>query len=169
MAPTALAPLQTTSELAHSGIKHILTKTAPSVIANGSSNPGINELDASKLVFTRNLSPHAVPEPDSPEVWTQSVIFSELSLPHSCSILSCKTCRRSKVLPRPVSRLISNPHRDMLTPKSLRQLCTDHMVTCQYVFSAFIFPIFDQILSLETCLESIYWVDTFQGSMLPLN
>ncbi|CAD6582334.1 MAG: hypothetical protein ASARMPREDX12_000910 [Alectoria sarmentosa] len=98
MAPTALAPLQTTSELAHSGIKHILTKTAPSVIANGSSNPGINELDASKLVFTRNLSPHAVPEPDSPEVWTQ-------------------------------------------------QLCTDHM-----------------ILSLETCLESIYWVDTWTST-----
>lgn len=71
MAPIALAPFQTNSELA--GIKHIVTNTAPSVVANGNSDPSINELDASKLVFTRNLSPHAVPEPDSPEVWTQSV------------------------------------------------------------------------------------------------
>lgn len=73
MAPTAIAPFQTTSELTHSGIKRAVTKTAPSAITNGSVTPIINELDASKLVFTRNLSPHAVPEPNSPEVWTQSV------------------------------------------------------------------------------------------------
>lgn len=72
MAPIAIAPFQTTSELTHSGIKHTITKTAPSIITNGNSTI-INELDASKLVFTRNLSPRAVPEPDSPEVWTQSV------------------------------------------------------------------------------------------------
>ena len=48
--------------------------------------------------------------------------LSEISLPHSCCSLSCKTCRRSEILPRPVSRLISNPNRDMLTPKSLRQI-----------------------------------------------
>ena len=73
MAPTAIALFQTTSELTHSGIKHTITKTAPSVITNGNAIPTIDELDASKLVFTRNLSPRAVPEPDSPEVWTQSV------------------------------------------------------------------------------------------------
>lgn len=73
MAPTALAPFQTTSELTHFGIKHSLTKTAPSFIASGNATPSIDELDASKLVFTRNLYPHAVPEPNSPEVWTQSV------------------------------------------------------------------------------------------------
>ena len=73
MAPTAIAPFQTTSELTHSGIKHAVAKTAPSITTNGNSTPILNELDASKLVFTRNLSPRAVPEPDSPEVWTQSV------------------------------------------------------------------------------------------------
>lgn len=73
MAPTAIAPFQTTSELTHSGVKHALAKTAPSLPTNGNSTPIINELDASKLVFTRNLNPHAVPEPDSPEVWSQSV------------------------------------------------------------------------------------------------
>ena len=73
MAPTAIAPFQTTSELTYSGIKHAVTETAPSVISNGNTTPSSKELDASKLVFTRNLSPSAVPEPDSPEVWTQSV------------------------------------------------------------------------------------------------
>lgn len=57
----------------HLGIKHTVTKTAPSLTTDGTSNPPIDELDASKLVFTRNLNPRAVPEPDSPEVWTMSV------------------------------------------------------------------------------------------------
>lgn len=73
MAPTAIAPFQNSSELTQCGIKHTITKTAPSITPNGDITPVINELDASKLVFTRNLSPRAVPEPDSPEVWTQSV------------------------------------------------------------------------------------------------
>ena len=73
MAPTAIGPLQTTSELTHSGIKNTVVNTAPSVTTNGNSTRSTKELDASKLVFTRNASPHAVPEPDSPEVWTQSV------------------------------------------------------------------------------------------------
>ena len=73
MAPTAIEPFQTTSELTHSGIKHTVTKTAPSLTTNGNSIPTIDELDASKLIFTRNLNPRAVPEPDSPEVWSQSV------------------------------------------------------------------------------------------------
>lgn len=73
MAPTAIVPFQTTEELTSSGIKHTVAKTAPSVVANGTYSPIINELDSSMLIFTRNLSPHAVPEPNSPEVWTQSV------------------------------------------------------------------------------------------------
>lgn len=73
MALTAIAPFQITSELTHSSIKHAVTKTAPSISTNGNPTPIINELDASKLVFTRNLSPHAAPEPNSPEVWAQSV------------------------------------------------------------------------------------------------
>lgn len=35
----------------------------------------------------------------------------------------------------------------------------------QYVFSESIFPLLDQILSLETSLESVYSVDMFQGSV----
>lgn len=73
MAPSAIAPVETTSELTHSGIKHTITKTASPTSINGNSSQFSNELDASKLVFTRNLSPHAVPEPNSPEVWSQSV------------------------------------------------------------------------------------------------
>ena len=73
MAPTAIELFQTTSELTYSGIKNTLTKTAPSMNTNGNSIPTIDELDASKLLFTRNLNPHAVPEPDSREVWSQSV------------------------------------------------------------------------------------------------
>lgn len=73
MAPTAIAPVQTSSELIRSGIKHSLTETVPSLTTNCCHTPSIDELDASKLVFTRNLNPHAVPEPDSPEVWAQSV------------------------------------------------------------------------------------------------
>ena len=37
-----------------------------------------------------------------------------------------------------------------------------------YVFSEFIFPLPEQILSLETCLESDYSVDMFEGSPYPL-
>lgn len=73
MAPTAIEPFQTTSELTYSGIKNTVTKTASSLTTNGNAIPTIDELDASKLLFTRNLNPRAVPEPDSPEVWSQSV------------------------------------------------------------------------------------------------
>ena len=73
MAPTAVAPFQTTSELIDSGIKQPAVKTAPFVTTNANFTPSSKELDASKLVFTHNTSPHAVPEPDTQEVWTQSV------------------------------------------------------------------------------------------------
>lgn len=69
MAPTAIQPV---SELTTEGQKHIITRTAPSIIANGETTQ-ISELDASKLIFNRNGNPRAVPEPDSPEVWAQNV------------------------------------------------------------------------------------------------
>ena len=49
-------------------------------------------------------------------------MFSKLFMPDSWSILSRKTCHKSKIFPGPVSRLVSDPKRDILTPKSLRQL-----------------------------------------------
>ncbi|KAL6714975.1 hypothetical protein ACLMJK_007235 [Lecanora helva] len=64
MAPTAL---QSTSELTDSAIKHAATKTA-ALTSTNSSVEHINELDSSRLVFTRNQNPKDVPEPDSPEV-----------------------------------------------------------------------------------------------------
>ena len=70
MSPSKLSPfetLQTTSDLSEAGVKHTIKETAPSIIANGHSN-GLQELDASKLTFTRNTNPKAVPEPKSPEV-----------------------------------------------------------------------------------------------------
>ena len=55
-------PSVTTTELTNAGITH-----------TNDPKPQINELNASKLVFERNTSPKAVPEPNSPEVWEQNV------------------------------------------------------------------------------------------------
>ena len=68
MAPIAM---QTTSELTSTGIQRILDKTAPSIVANGSCTH-LDELDASKISFTRNTNPKSVPEPNSSEVWAQN-------------------------------------------------------------------------------------------------
>lgn len=70
MSPSAIDP-QTTSELTSSGINHTITKTAPSIATNGTSS-SLPELNASRLIFTRNTTPRQVPEPNSPEVWAQS-------------------------------------------------------------------------------------------------
>ena len=78
MAPSSIAPVETTSELTHSRIKHTITETASSISINGDCIQFISELDASKLAFTRNLSPHAVPEPNSPAVWSQSVSMARM-------------------------------------------------------------------------------------------
>ena len=70
MSPSTLSPsedLQTISGLSKAGVKHTIKDTAPSIVANGHSN-GLQELDASKLTFTRNTKPKAVPEPKSAEV-----------------------------------------------------------------------------------------------------
>ncbi|KAL9117176.1 MAG: hypothetical protein Q9187_006294, partial [Circinaria calcarea] len=71
MSPSAV-PLQTTSELNTAGIKRTINKTAPSITTNGSCSH-LAELDASKLVFTRNPNPKPVPEPNSPEILAQSI------------------------------------------------------------------------------------------------
>ena len=73
MSPSAVLP-ETTGGLANAAMKHTIERTAPSLksIANG-TYPALAELDAGKLTFTRNLNPKVVPEPDSPEVWSQSV------------------------------------------------------------------------------------------------
>ena len=75
MSPSKLSSyetLQTTSDLREAGVKHTIKDTAPSIIANGHSN-GLQELDASKLTFTRNDKPKAVPEPNSAEVTAMNV------------------------------------------------------------------------------------------------
>ena len=75
MAPQALASpdtLQTVSQLNQNGVKHALEDTAPSVLHNGSSTD-LQELDAIKLSYTYAKGSRQVPEPDSPEVWSQSV------------------------------------------------------------------------------------------------
>lgn len=64
MASSTINPPQSNGELTVSGIDKILEKTAPSITAsNGTSD--LQELDASKLTFTRTDSPKAVPEPGS--------------------------------------------------------------------------------------------------------
>lgn len=73
MAPSAIPLVQeTTSELVCAGIKQTVAETAPSIAADGSHST-LSELDASKLIFIRNLNPRAVPEPGSPEVWAQNM------------------------------------------------------------------------------------------------
>ena len=65
-------PSVTTMKLTNTGIENTVEKTAPSITDNDPTTP-INELDASKLIFERNNSPKAVPEPNSPELWAQNV------------------------------------------------------------------------------------------------
>lgn len=69
MAPSAITPPpETISELISAGIKHAVAKTAPSITSHNNIVSTLQELDASKIVFTRNLNPKPVPEPNSPEV-----------------------------------------------------------------------------------------------------
>lgn len=70
MAPAAIQPV---SELVTNGQKHIIDKSAPSIVAANGNPSRLCELDASRLIFTRNQNPKAVPEPNSPEVWAQNV------------------------------------------------------------------------------------------------
>ncbi|MCJ1266922.1 hypothetical protein MMC22_006807 [Lobaria immixta] len=69
MAPSAITPPpETVSELVSAGIKHAVANTAPSVTPHNNIVSTLQELDASKVMFTRNLNPKPVPEPNSPEV-----------------------------------------------------------------------------------------------------
>jgi hypothetical protein len=62
-----------TEQLNEAGMTHIIDATAPSVKAVPSGERSqVAELDASKLIYTRNTNPKAVPEPNSPEVWQMS-------------------------------------------------------------------------------------------------
>ncbi|KAK4697149.1 branched-chain amino acid aminotransferase, partial [Lecanoromycetidae sp. Uapishka_2] len=67
MAPIAT---QTTSELTKAGIENTISKTASSIATKATSTQ-LDELDASKLIFTPNQEPKSVPELDSQEVWDQ--------------------------------------------------------------------------------------------------
>ncbi len=50
-------------------------------------------------------------------------------MPASCCILRRKTRHKSEIFPGPISHLIFDPKRDMLTPKSFRlgKSCTDFL------------------------------------------
>lgn len=75
MAPSALnlsQPLQKIPEPVDLNIKCAVAETKLSPILKGgyiSSN--LQELNASRIDFNLNPSPKAVPEPNSPEVWSQ--------------------------------------------------------------------------------------------------
>ena len=78
MSPALLTPPQSTWDLVNAGIKPTIEYSAPSITSNGFST--LQELDASKLIFTRNLNPRPLPEPDSPEVWAANVYVPFLCL-----------------------------------------------------------------------------------------
>lgn len=91
MAPSAInPPPETTSELVSAGIKHAIAKTAPSIAPHHGDSSTLQELDASKLMFTRNLNPKPVPEPNSPEVKAMNVYagFFQFYSPQSISYAS---------------------------------------------------------------------------------
>lgn len=70
MSPSALtSPKEpdTVSGLTEAGVKHTINGTAPSIAVDGNST-GVQELDASKITFTRNPSPKTVPEAKSAEI-----------------------------------------------------------------------------------------------------
>lgn len=76
MAPIALTPPNeqaTTSELTSQGIKHNISKTAPSQTTTSTNEPSLAELDASLLKTTLTTSPRPVPALDSEEMASQKV------------------------------------------------------------------------------------------------
>lgn len=73
MAPSAVPSItETVPELVNTGISHTMINTTASTALNSQPSK-LKELDAARLVFTRNLNPHSVPKPNSPEVWAQNV------------------------------------------------------------------------------------------------
>ena len=57
---------------------------------------------------------------------------------------------------------------DMYQPKNLCLVIVGAVDHAKYVFSEFMFPLLSPILSLETCLGSIYSLDVFSSSLHPL-
>lgn len=75
MAPSALnssQPLEKIPEPVGLNIKCDVPKTNPSTTLKGICiSSDLQELNASSIDFNYNLSPKTVPEPNSPEVWSQ--------------------------------------------------------------------------------------------------
>ena len=65
--------IENLSQLTNAGVAATVSKTAPSITPSTTTISTLAELDASKLQFTQNPEPQAVPAPNSPEVWSQSV------------------------------------------------------------------------------------------------
>lgn len=92
MSPSAVASVNKTdmaSNLTEAGVKHTIKDTAPSIAVNGHST-GLQELDASKITFTPNENPKAVPEANSPEVTKMSRYVEEFPI----YLLLCEFCSR---------------------------------------------------------------------------
>lgn len=74
MSPSALTSPKksdTVSALTEAGVKYAINGTSPSIAVDG--NPtGLQELDASKITFTRNPNPKTVPEPKAAEIANMS-------------------------------------------------------------------------------------------------
>ena len=75
MAPSTVALPETPlafNGLTKSGVGDTIKKVAPSLTSENPPSP-LQELDASKLTFTRNPNPKAVPEPGSAEEASSAV------------------------------------------------------------------------------------------------
>ena len=86
-ADSSVNKTDTVSNLTEAGVKHTIKDTAPSIAVNGHST-GLQELDASKITFTRNANPKAVPEANSAEVTKMSRYVEEFYI----CLLFCKFC-----------------------------------------------------------------------------
>ena len=74
---------QAVGELTELGANRIIKDTAPSIVSsNGTST--LQELDASKITFTRNPNPRAVPEPGSAEEAGMALFVLASSPPPPC-------------------------------------------------------------------------------------
>lgn len=89
MAPSALnisqSPLKS-PDPAGLNTKCAVTKTNPSPKGNFVCS-NLQELNASKIDFNLNSSPKAVPELNSPEVWTQNAYENCTNVPSKCGLL----------------------------------------------------------------------------------
>lgn len=75
MAPSAITPPQSTTDLTHSGIAHTIAKTAPSLTQDSSSQ--LAELDASLLEYHLTTSPRPFYAPGSPELYANGTYCTD--------------------------------------------------------------------------------------------